>query len=108
VSWSTLYVNLRQACADGDQVQANEIVAILESGDYPGDALWIPYHVTGQLEKVAALLKPIHDSGQLFAMSELLIYPYFDPYPYPKLMAILKREGIERPDPIEIPFACKN
>jgi len=49
---------------------------------------------------------PIHDSGQLFALSELLNYPYFDPNPYPGLMKVLKREGIERPDPIEIPFAC--
>ena len=62
--------------------------------------------MTGQLKKIEDLLMPIHDSGQLFALSELLNYPYFDPNPYPGLMKILKREGIERPDPIEIPFAC--
>jgi len=56
-------------------------------------------------------LKPIYESGQLFPLSELLNYPYFDPYPYPypypRLMELLEREGIDRPDPIEIPFACQ-
>lgn len=99
------FVNLRQACADDDLDAAREIMDALES-EYADDTLWIPYHVTGQLEKVEAVMRPIHDSGQLFALSEFLNYPYFDPYPYPRLMAVLEREGINRPDPIEIPFAC--
>ncbi len=101
-----LYSRLRQACADGDTSTAVEIMGRLES-EYSHDVLWIPYHVTGQLDKIEAVIKPIHDSGQLYALSEFLNYPYFDPYPYPKLMAVLEREGIERPDPIEIPFACQ-
>ncbi len=100
-----LLAQLRQRCADGDEAAAAGIVAELER-DYPPDILWIPYHVTGQLDRVEQLLLPIHDSGQLFALSAILNYPYFDPYPYPKLMAVLQREGVNRPDPIEIPFAC--
>jgi tetratricopeptide (TPR) repeat protein len=105
-SVNLLYTGLRQACADGDEASAREIMAELERG-YDDDVLWIPYHVTGQLEKIEAVIRPIHDSGQLFALSEFLNYPYFDPSPYPQLMAILEREGIERPYPIEIPFACQ-
>lgn len=101
------FAELRQACADGDNAAAREVMAKLER-DYPGDELWIPYHVTGQLDKTEAVIKPIHDSGQIYALSAFLNYPYFDPYPYPKLMAVLEREGIDRPDPIEIPFACRN
>ena len=63
---------------------------------------------TGQLEKIQGILMRFHDSDQLYALSAVLNYPYFDPYPYPKLMAVLEREGVNRPDPIEIPFACKN
>ena len=100
-----LYVELRQACAEGDNETARRVMATLEA-EHDSDVLWIPYHVTRQLEKIEGLLMPIHDSGQLFALSELLNYPYFDPNPYPRLMKVLKREGIERPDPIEIPFAC--
>ena len=99
-------MSLRQACADGDEAMAREIMEEFER-DYDDDTLWIPYHVTGQLDKVEGVLRPIYESGQLFALSELLNYPYFDPYPYPRLMDILEREGINRPDPIEIPFACQ-
>lgn len=99
------YVELRQSCADGDIAAARAVMAELEDG-YNDDTLWIPYHLTGQLDKVEAVMRPIHDSGQLFALSEFLNYPYFDPNPYPDLMKVLEREGIDRPDPIEIPFAC--
>jgi TolB-like protein len=100
------YVELRQACADGDNAAAQAIMDELEAG-FSDDTLWIPYHVTGQLDKVEAVMRPIHDSGQLFALSEFLNYPYFDPNPYPDLMKVLEREGIDRPDPVEIPFACQ-
>ena len=102
------YVELRQACADGDMEAARAVMDELEA-DWNDDTLWmwIPYHVTGQLDKVEAVMRPIHDSGQLFALSEFLNYPYFDPNPYPELMKVLAREGIDRPDPIEIPFACQ-
>ena len=101
-----LFVRLRQSCADGDEAMAREIMEEFER-DYNDDTLWIPYNVTGQLDKVEDVLRPIYESGQLFPLSELLNYPYFDPYPYPRLMEILAREGINRPDPIEIPFACQ-
>ena len=101
-----LFVWLRQACADGDEAMAREIMEEFER-DYNDDTLWIPYNVTGQLDKVEDVLRPIYESGQLFPLSELLNYPYFDPYPYPRLMEILEREGVDRPDPIEIPFACQ-
>lgn len=105
-SETRLYAMLRQSCADGDEARATTIMEDLER-NHPGDTLWIPYHLTGQLEKIQTILMPFHESNQLFALSAVLNYPYFDPYPYPKLMAVLKREGVERPDPIEIPFACQ-
>ena len=100
------YVELRQVCADGDIAAAQAIMDELEA-TYSDDNLWIPYHLTGQLDKVEAVMRPIHDSGQLFALSVFLNYPYFDPNPYPDLMKVLNREGIDRPDPVEIPFACQ-
>ena len=100
-----LFAELRQACAEDDNESAITIMNELER-EYSDDILWIPFHLTGQLDRIEGVLKPIHDSGQLYALSDFLNYPYFDPYPYPKLMAILEREGVNRPDPIEIPFAC--
>ena len=100
------FATLRQACADGDEATARGVMTEMEER-YDDDTLWIPYHLTGQLEKVEAIMRPIHDTGQLYALSEFLNYPYFDPNPYPELMKVLQREGIDRPEPIEIPFACQ-
>lgn len=35
-----------------------------------------------------------------------LIYPFFDPSPFPNLSRQLAREGIVRAPPLDIPFAC--
>ena len=83
-----LYVDLRQASAEGENEAARRVMATLEA-EHDSDVLWIPYHITGPLETIEDLLMPIHDSGPLFALSELLNYPYLDPNPYPGLMKLL-------------------
>ncbi len=42
----------------------------------------------------------------MFALSSYLAYPYFDPTPHPKFMAVLESQGIDRPPPLDIPFRC--
>lgn len=104
------FADLRQACADNDMAKALGIKTRLESEYLETDptVLFIPYQVLGLPEQAAAVLMPYHDSGQLFELSRFLIYPYFDPRPYPKLVAMLQQQGIERPPPLAIPFACKS
>jgi hypothetical protein len=38
---------------------------------------------------------------------QYLVYPTFDARPYPLLQARLKADGITRPQPTKIPYACR-
>jgi TolB-like protein len=51
-------------------------------------------------------LRPLEDNGVLFSLATFLGYHKFDPRPYPALMAVLEREGVERPPPAIPPFLC--
>jgi TolB-like protein/Tfp pilus assembly protein PilF len=48
----------------------------------------------------------MEQSGVPFQLASFLGYPKFDPRPYPTLMAILEREGVQRPPPAVPPFRC--
>ncbi|MBT8100445.1 MAG: hypothetical protein KJO82_11875 [Gammaproteobacteria bacterium] len=103
------FAALRQTCAEGETEKAIQMVEKLER-EYPPELtmdLWLIYHLLSQPKKADALLMPLHDADELFELSRHLVYPYFDVSTFPKLMAILEQQGIDRPPPIEIPFACK-
>jgi len=36
----------------------------------------------------------------------MLLYPHFDPTPFPELQALITRERIQRPPAVPPPFAC--
>lgn len=102
------YVEVRQACADGENDKARQILDDLEA-NYPSDLvldLWFIYKFMSQHEKASALLMRLHDAGQLYELSRHLVYPYFDVSHYPRLLQIVERQGIDRPPPRPIPFAC--
>jgi TolB-like protein len=98
---------MRQACADGDREQAlaihEEFVDEYQEGE---SILWISYHTLGQREAASAVLRPYDEANQMYSLASYLIYPYFDPSPLPRLMEVLKSQGIVRPAPIDIPFSC--
>ena len=102
---------LRQACADGERDTAERLYAQIladESEEAVVDGKkWLAHHLMGKRAKADALLKPLDTPARLYALSSFLIYPYFDPTPFPHLMAALQRQGITRPPPMAIPFACK-
>jgi len=98
--------SLRQACAMGDELAARRTLRKMELEFNDGGPIWIPYYLFGMNEKVVEQFMPIYEAGQLITLAANLQYPYFDPGPYPDLMAILQEQGIERAAPIQIPFAC--
>jgi len=103
------YVLVRQACAEGDAAKASQIIEQLEN-EYPPELaadLWFIYHLLGQSDNASELLMPLHDADQLYELSRHLVYPYFDVQPFPKLVRVLEQQGIERPPPRAIPFACE-
>ena len=60
----------------------------------------------GREDEAAEVLRPFAAGSAPGGIADFLIYGQFDPRPYPSLMAVLEREGIERPPPLKIPFAC--
>jgi TolB-like protein len=103
------FAELRQACADNDIAKALSIKTRLEHEYLKTDptVLFIPYQILGMPEQATTVLMSYYEAGQLFELSRFLIYPYFDPQPFPKLMEVLRQQGIDRPPPVAIPFVCK-
>ena len=98
---------LRQACADENTAKAVKIHEEFVEEYRKGEVLlWISYHTLGQREQASSVLVPYDQANQLYALSSYLVYPYFDPRPFPNLMEVLERQGIDRPAAIDIPFRC--
>lgn len=98
---------MRQACAEGNVDEALRIHEEFLNKYQEGEAvLWISYQLLGQREKASLVIRPYDTANQMYALSSYLAYPYFDPTPHPRLMNILKQQGIERPPPTKIPFQC--
>ena len=108
LSWFNMgLAKMRQACAEGDTEQALRIHEKFVNEYKEGQALlWISYKLLGLTKQATAELMPYDESNQLYALSGYLVYPYFDPRPFPNLMKWIRQEGIERLSPIEIPYRC--
>ena len=76
--------------------------------EYPEQfgAAWLLLELLGRKDDIIKLLTGFDRPAPPHPLAGFLIYPYFDPTPYPNLMKILEREGVNRPPPLEIPFAC--
>ena len=100
-------VSAREACAAGDRQAAEKILEQLENAATPNiSSLWIVHNMLGNTTEETEVLRPLEQSGVPYQLASFLGYHKFDPRPFPELMAILEREGVERPDPAVPPFRC--
>jgi len=96
-------LQLRQACAEGRQGDADAIYARLD-----GDVIrWLMLKTLGRDAEAREFLRPLDTPARLYALSTFLAYPFFTPDDYPLLADTLARQGIQRPAPTRIPFACE-
>jgi TolB-like protein/Tfp pilus assembly protein PilF len=104
---SSLLVRARQACAEGRRAEVETILESIDPDDnYARSTRWHVLKLLGREQESAAVLQPYVDSGVPFMMTSWLTYPKFDPTPFPVVMAVLDREGINRPPAVDIPFRC--
>jgi len=97
----------RQACAEGDRGPAEQgLASLAASGDETRSTRWHLLMLLGREDEAAETLRPLAAGSLPGGIADFLTYGQFDPRPYPSLMAVLEREGIERPPPLKIPFAC--
>jgi hypothetical protein len=102
-----LLAELRQSCADGG-ARAGEIAKRLAR--LPGSSTssnWQAAELLGDRARATAILMPLHRPDRLTTLMQYLVYPNFDVRPFPLLEARLDADGIKRPAPAPIPFACR-
>ena len=66
---------------------------------------WQLLMMLGRQREAAESLQPLERAGNTFALASFLVYPEFDPTPFPSLMKILERENVQRTPELP-PFAC--
>ena len=107
---SIAMVRIRQACAEGRVADAEAIYEALGemlTGNAIIDNRWLFLQTLGRNEDATAAVAYLDDDDGLYALSGFLHYTHFDPRPFPRLMARLDAQGIQRPPPVAIPFACR-
>jgi TolB-like protein/two-component SAPR family response regulator len=97
----------REACAAGDRAEAERILASLDSTMGNNlSSVWLIHNMLGNRHEEAESLRTLENTGVPYSLATFLNYHKFDPTPFPSIMAILEREGIDRPPPAVPPFRC--
>jgi hypothetical protein len=98
-----LVMSARQACAEGRRA---DVERMLKTVDVGAATRWHLVMLLGDHAAATELLKPLEREGRIYALSSFLVFPNFDPSPFPSLLRILEREQVRRPPPVPLPFAC--
>ncbi len=98
-------MDVRQACSLGDRGEAEQILRMAQQEGSAADQ-WHILVLLGEHEEAARVLKAYELEEVPVMLGAFLDYPQFDPRPFPALMSILEREGLDWPPPREIPVAC--
>jgi TolB-like protein len=100
-------VRARQACAEGRRADVEAIYESLDSNDnYYRSGRWLISKLLGEEQQAVEALRPYAESGVPYMLASYLHYDSFDPGPFPAVMAVLDREGIQRAPVVDIPFKC--
>jgi TolB-like protein len=95
---------MRQACAEGRREDAEQILANFELDDI--SQRWHLLMLLGEHAAASELLMELERNGRIYPLASFMVFPHFDPSPFPSLMRILEREQIRRPPAVPLPFAC--
>jgi hypothetical protein len=99
---------LRQACAEGKIAEARR--AFEKFNSMHGDDLsmrWISHKIMGLDDEAHAMLAPLDEAKEFESLFDFVSYHYFDVSQYPNLVELLKSQGIEPREPLEMPYRCK-
>lgn len=99
------YAELRQACAEGDQGTAQELVNAVLTADYlDGVEAFLTLQIMGRPDEAHQRLAT--QGFDQDALAGFLYYPYFDHTRFPELAGTLEAQGIDRRFIKAPPYAC--
>jgi TolB-like protein len=104
-----LMVEIRQACAEGDDRQANRLAE--KSIGSPTTELsqkWLALQTVGRFDEATALLVDMDNPESAVALSSFLTYYHFDISRFPYLESLLTRDGFTRQPWQPVVFGCKS
>jgi hypothetical protein len=96
----------RQGCSLGKRDEVEQILRWMQQLGWRGTDQWHLLVLLGEHEAAVQALKPLDSVEVPMLLGSFLSYPQFDPKPFPALMSLLEREGLDWPPPRRIPFAC--
>jgi len=97
----------RQACMEGRTDDVLKVLAGLREGDLrKRNLIWLILLLLDDKEAAVEELKQYESSETPQTIASWLVYHKFDPSPYPVLVDILEREGVQRPPAAEMPYTC--
>ena len=106
---SAAVASVRQACAEGRRSDAERIAAdflsTLESPELDS-VTWHLHMLLGRVDAANEVIRRSSSPNVLYSRAAWLFYRQFDPAPFPELVALLEREGVERKPILQVPFAC--
>jgi len=103
-------IHLRQACAEGDIARARRIFEDFNAkftSDADFSMRWISHEIMGLTDEAIEMLRPLDESRDLERLYDFVSYHYFDPRPFPNLMELIRAQGVEPREPLEMPYRCK-
>ncbi|MEJ2514363.1 MAG: hypothetical protein P8102_03955 [Gammaproteobacteria bacterium] len=97
----------RQLCHEGKRAEVESLLAAEQDSSNASLATrWHLLMLLGRVDDANETVRRVAQQGVPYQIAGWLYYPHFDPRAFPSLVRVLEREGIDRPLPVEIPFAC--
>jgi TolB-like protein len=100
-------VQARQACMEG---RVQDVLDVLAServlGKDSDSTIWLILLMLDDKEAAEAIPRSYESEENMQALAGWLMYHKFDPSPFPSLVALLERENVDRPPPVEMPYTC--
>jgi TolB-like protein len=99
---------LRQACAEGKLAEARRVFEKFDANFSDDLSMrWISHKIMGLDDEAHEMLAPLDENREFEALSDFVSYHYFDARKYPNLVELIKSQGVEPREPLEMPYRCK-
>jgi TolB-like protein len=99
-----LTASIRQACAEGNRTEAEQLARESEAVSNSGN--WHASMLLGERDKALEYIREMSTAEDIYVAANWLLYPHFDVTPFPELVTRLQREGIRRADPARLQYYC--